>query len=68
VKTVFASTAAFPKGRWGRPQVGVPSGCDDRFSWDGTDDRNRIVPPGAYMVLLTAGSRVFRKKVVFQGR
>ena len=68
VKTIFSSTTAFPKGRHGRPQAGVPSGCDDRFSWDGTDSRNRVVQPGAYIVVLQAGSRVFRKRVVFQPR
>jgi len=68
VKTIFASVTTFPRGRYGRPQAGVPSGCDDRFSWDGTDSRNRAVQPGVYIVVLRAGSQRFVKRVVFQPR
>jgi hypothetical protein len=68
VKTIFSSASEFPRGRYGRPQSGVPSGCDDRFSWNGTDSRNRTVQPGAYLIMLRTGSGVFRTRVVFQGR
>lgn len=68
VKTIFSSSTAFPSGRYGRPQAGVPSGCDDRFSWDGTDNRNRMAPPGAYIILLRVGSERFITRVVFMGR
>jgi hypothetical protein len=68
VRTIFSGSSPLPAGRYGRPQAGVPSGCDDLYSWDGTDSRNRRVQPGAYMIVLRAGAHVFRKRVVFLPR
>jgi hypothetical protein len=68
VKNIFSGSTTFERGRYGRPQAGVPSGCDDRFSWDGTDSRNRTVQPGVYLIVLRAGSKAFRTRVVFQPR
>lgn len=56
-------------GRYGRPFPGATSGCDDRFSWDGTDAAGRAVPEGIYVIRLQVGGRVIgRKLVYFRGR
>lgn len=57
--------AELPAGRYGRPAPGAASGCDDRFSWDGTDESGRRVPGGVYIVHLRANGREFRRRVVF---
>jgi hypothetical protein len=61
-------SGAFPAGKYGRPSPTATSGCDDRFSWNGTDAANRVVPPGNYLILLVANGRRFTKPVVFRGR
>jgi hypothetical protein len=63
-----SSSTVFAPGRYGRPSPGATSGCDDRFSWDGTDARGRPVPPGAYLIRLRAAGRDFKARVVFNGR
>lgn len=60
--------SALPAGRYGRPSPGATSGCDDRFSWDGTDTRGRRVPPGVYLVRLRADGTQLIKPVNFAGR
>lgn len=55
-------------GRFGRATFGSDSGCDSRFTWDGTDDAGRIVPPGVYLIRLTANGRQFIQKTLFKGR
>jgi len=57
-----------PAGRYGRPTPGATSGCDDRFAWDGTDQRGRVVPAGVYIIRLRTGGRDFKVRVVFSGR
>jgi hypothetical protein len=68
VPAANAGSSTFPPDRYGRPAPGASSGCDDRFSWDGTDAAQRVVPPGVYVILLRAGGRTFSKRVVFRGR
>jgi hypothetical protein len=64
----FASSTAFPAGRYGRASEGSNSGCDPRFLWDGTDDGGRTVPTGVYLIRLrTDGVETFRK-ALFKGR
>lgn len=55
-------------GRFGRATFGSDSGCDSRFTWDGTDDAGRNVPPGVYLIRLTANGRQFIQKTLFKGR
>jgi hypothetical protein len=62
------SGTSLPAGRYGRPTPAATSGCDDRFSWDGTDASGRTVPPGVYIVYLRAAGRDFRRRIVFEGR
>lgn len=59
---------SLPAGRYGRPFPGATSGCDDRFSWDGTDRNGRVVPAGLYIIRLVAGGRRYTKTVQFRGR
>ncbi|MHB8839920.1 MAG: glycoside hydrolase family 78 protein [Gemmatimonadaceae bacterium] len=62
------SSASFAPGRYGRASEGSNSGCDARFSWDGTDDSGRTVPTGVYLIRLRAdGVEAFRK-ALFKGR
>jgi hypothetical protein len=61
-------TMPMPPGRYGRPASGSPGGCDERFVWDGTDQRGRTVNPGVYIIQLRADGKVFRERTVFQGR
>ena len=58
----------FPASRYGRASVGSDSGCDDRFTWDGRDDRGRMVPAGVYIIRFRGDGVVDTKKVVFRGR
>lgn len=55
-------------GRYGRPSSGATSGCDDRFSWDGTDATGRVVPVGIYLVHLRAAGTDRISRVYFKGR
>lgn len=59
---------ALGAGRYGRAIPGSESGCDPRFSWDGTDRSGRAVPAGIYIVRLRAGGEEFVKRIVFRGR
>jgi hypothetical protein len=72
VKTIFpgpGASAFRPQGRYGRPFPGATTGCNDEFSWNGTDRGGRIVPPGIYLIrLLVDGRLISRQHVVFKGR
>ena len=57
-----------PPGRYGRALLGSDSGCDDRLTWNGTDDRGRTVPPGVYLVRFTGDGVSETRKVLFRGR
>lgn len=64
----FPSPASLNAGRHGRASEGSNTGCDPRFSWDGTDDSGRAVPTGVYLIRLRAdGVETFRK-ALFKGR
>jgi hypothetical protein len=58
----------FPPGRYGRDVFGGDAGCDQRFTWNGTDDAGRNVRPGVYLVRFRAGGQETLKKVLFRGR
>lgn len=60
--------ATLPPGRYGRVALGSDSGCDDRLTWDGTDDRGRFVQPGVYLVRFAGDGVTSIKKVLFKGR
>lgn len=53
-------------GAYGR-QPNSQSGCDSRLSWDGTDERNRPVPPGVYIAVFVADGARSSKKILFKG-
>lgn len=57
-----------PPGRYGRAAFGSDSGCDDRLTWDGTDDAGRVVRPGVYLIRFTGDGVASVKKVLFRGR
>ncbi len=57
-----------PPGRYGRVALGQDTGCDDRLSWDGTDESGRFVPPGVYLIRFTGDGERFVRKVLFRGR
>ena len=57
-----------PPGRYGRATIGSDAGCDERLSWDGTDDRGRVVRPGVYLIRFTGDGYTNIKKVLFRGR
>ena len=57
-----------PSGRWGRAVVNSDSGCDERLSWDGTDDSGRIVRPGVYLIKFTGDGLTQIRKALFLGR
>ena len=55
-------------GRYGRADVGSNTGCDARFSWDGTSDTGREVAPGVYLLRLRAGRSEQVRKILYRGR
>lgn len=57
-----------PPGRYGRAVLGSDSGCDDRLTWNGMDDRGRLVPPGVYLVRFSGDGVSETRKVLFRGR
>ena len=59
---------ALGAGRYGRAAAGSESGCDARFSWDGTDLSGRTVASGVYVVRLRADGEEQVKRIVFRGR
>lgn len=70
VKRIFPSSElqTFAPGRYGRETFGAPTGCDQRFTWDGTDDRGRMVSAGVYLVVFEANGVRTVKSVLFRGR
>jgi hypothetical protein len=59
-------TTQLDSGAYGR-QLNSQSGCDPRLSWDGTDDRQRPVPPGVYIAVFVADGVRSSKKILFKG-
>ena len=71
VRTLFprpADGSILRPGRYGRADVGSNTGCDARFSWDGTSDAGREVAPGVYLLRLRAGRTVQVRKILYRGR
>lgn len=60
--------STLPPGRYGRAAINSDSGCDDRLSWDGTDDTGRLVRPGVYLIRFKGDGVESVKKVLFKGR
>jgi hypothetical protein len=60
--------ATLPAGRWGRSQANGDQSCDDRFSWDGTDDAGRTVKPGVYLIVFKGDGVTSSRKVLFRGK
>lgn len=54
-------------GRYGRADVGNNSGCDQRFTWDGTSEAGVPVPAGVYLLRLRVGDRWETRKMVYRG-
>jgi hypothetical protein len=54
-------------GRYGRARTELNEGCDQRFAWDGTDDRGVYVPEGVYLVRFKADGVQRVRKVLFRG-
>jgi hypothetical protein len=53
-------------GAYGR-QLNSQAGCDPRLAWDGTDDRQRPVPPGVYIAVFVADGVRSSKKILYKG-
>ncbi|HVZ48745.1 MAG TPA: hypothetical protein VG916_08185 [Gemmatimonadaceae bacterium] len=71
VKTILPGRGLggiLPPGRYGRVALGSDSGCDDRLTWDGTDDRGHFVPAGVYIVRFSGDRVTATRKVLFRGR
>ncbi|MFN2399675.1 MAG: hypothetical protein ABR543_13715 [Gemmatimonadaceae bacterium] len=74
VRTLIPSqtvSSSLPAGRYGRANAdvgGLGTGCDERFTWDGSDTSGRIVPSGVYLLRLRADGVVSVRKMVFRGR
>jgi len=58
--------AQLDSGAYGR-QPDSQSGCDSRLAWDGTDGRNRPVPPGVYIAVFVADGVRSSRKILFKG-
>lgn len=59
-------SGALTRGAYGRNTVDT-GGCDQRFAWDGRDDRGRTVPTGVYIAVLEGDGPRQYKKVIFKG-
>lgn len=57
-----------PPGRYGRVTLGSDNGCDERLTWDGTDESGRSVQPGVYLIRFTGDGHTSVRKVLFRGR
>jgi hypothetical protein len=69
VRRVFPTANDDPvlkASRYGRAAVESDSGCDPRFSWDGTSDERRRLPAGVYLVRFRAGAFQAVKKIVLK--
>ena len=58
----------FPPSRYGRAAVGSDTGCDERLTWDGRDDRGRDVPMGVYVIRFRGDGVTSTQKVLWRGR
>jgi hypothetical protein len=56
---------ALMRGAYGRKTL--DAGCDPHFTWDGRDDRGRLVPTGVYIVVFEGDGPAQYKKVIFKG-
>lgn len=56
-----------PAGRYGRAPGTADTGCDPRYTWDGTGADGRPVPAGVYLLRLRAGTVEQRRKLLFVG-
>lgn len=54
-------------GRYGRGRTEFNEGCDQRFLWDGTDDRGVYVPEGVYVIRFRGDGVQRFRRVVFRG-
>jgi hypothetical protein len=61
-------SGVLPPGRYGRRSEVEAGGCDPRFTWDGTSDDGRVVPPGVYLMRFRVEGYEAVKKMVFRGR
>lgn len=68
VRLLLDGSAPLLEGRYGRGGSGDPSACDPEFSWDGTADDGRTVPPGVYLVRLRAAGVESVRRMLFRGR
>jgi hypothetical protein len=69
VKTIIPGQVdeSLSAGRYGRLGEGS-SGCNELFTWDGTADDGRTVPPGVYLLhLVVDGGAPMVKKMLFLG-
>jgi hypothetical protein len=69
VRHVFPTSVddpLLPPSRYGRAAAESDSGCDPRFSWDGTSDERRRLPAGVYLVRFRAGAFQAVKKIVLK--
>jgi hypothetical protein len=57
---------ALEPGRYGREVTGA-NGCSPEFTWDGTDSFGRRVNPGAYLLRMRAGAKIFHRTMLFRG-
>jgi hypothetical protein len=54
-------------GAFGRQSLDAQTGCDQRLTWDGRDERGRPVPPGIYMVVFEADGVRISHKILYKG-
>lgn len=64
----FPTSTSFPAGRYGRASEGSNTGCDPRYSWDGTDDHGHAVPTGVYIIRLHTSKQEYIRKALYKGR
>ena len=57
-----------PPGRYGRVTLGSDNGCDERLTWNGTDESGRSVQPGVYLIRFSGDGVTSVRKVLFRGR
>lgn len=55
------------RGAYGRKIVEPSAGCDGDYTWDGRDDRGRLVPTGVYIAVFEGDGPRQYKKIIFKG-